>query len=65
MPQPKGSDFRGHSREEILHNLANYYREYYDLRQQRALAQLSNPKRIKMVKKIIARLRTVLNEFEG
>lgn len=62
MPQPKAGDFRGRSREELLQEVANYYRELYQLRQERALAQLPNPKRIKLVRKIIARLQTVLNE---
>jgi large subunit ribosomal protein L29 len=62
MRQPKAQDFRGRSQEELERELANYYRELRELRQQRALAQLPNPKRIKMVKKIIARVRSVLNE---
>ena len=62
MPQPKASDFRARSREELLQDLATYYHELYELQQERALAQMSNPKRIKMVRKAIARLQSVLNE---
>jgi large subunit ribosomal protein L29 len=62
MPQPKASDFRGRSRDELLHELTNCYRELHEVKQQRALAQLPNPKRIKMVRKMIARLQTLLNE---
>lgn len=62
MPQPRAKDFRGRSQEELFRELGNYYRELHQLRQQRALAQLPNPKRIKMVRKIIARLQSLLNE---
>lgn len=65
MPQPKAADFRGRSREDLLHELGERYRELHGLRQQRALAQLPNPKRIKIVRKMVARLQTLLNEMEG
>ena len=45
--------------------LLKYKREYFNLRFQKALGELPNPARIKVVKKNIAKIFTALNEITG
>lgn len=45
--------------------LLKYKREYFNLRFQKALGELPNPARIKVVKKSIAKIFTALNEITG
>ncbi|MEJ6949575.1 50S ribosomal protein L29 [Natronospora cellulosivora (SeqCode)] len=49
---------------ELEQKLKEFKEELFNLRFQHATAQLSNPMRIKEVKKDIARLKTVLRERE-
>ncbi|MFQ5823437.1 MAG: 50S ribosomal protein L29 [bacterium] len=49
---------------EIELKLADAIEELYNLRFQHAMHQLDNPLRLREVRKDIARLKTVLHEFE-
>ena len=51
------------SQSELEFKLADSLDELYNLRFQHAMHQLDNPLRLRVVKKDIARLKTVLNEY--
>ena len=51
------------SQSELGFKLADSLDELYNLRFQHAMHQLDNPLRLRVVKKDIARLKTVLNEY--
>ncbi len=48
--------------EEIEIRLEELYKQLFNLRTQLTLGQLENPKKIKEIKKDIARAKTILNE---
>ena len=52
------------SKEEVELKLADTVEELYNLRFQHAMHQLDNPLRVRDVRKDIARLKTVLHEYE-
>ncbi|MFQ5705826.1 MAG: 50S ribosomal protein L29 [bacterium] len=52
------------TKSEIDLELEDTIEELYNLRFQHAMHQLDNPKRLNEVRKDIARLKTVLHEFE-
>jgi len=52
------------SLEEIEQHLEDALEEFSNLRFQNALGQLSNPLRLRMVRRDIARLKTVVWEYE-
>ncbi len=52
------------SLEEIKQRLEDALEELSNLRFQKALGQLSNPLRLRMVRRDIARLKTVIREYE-
>jgi large subunit ribosomal protein L29 len=52
------------TRDEVENQLQDSLEELYNLRFQHAMHQLDNPILVRDVKKDIARLRTVLHEFE-
>jgi len=58
----KAREFREMTDHELHNMLADMYRELFNLRFQLATKQLANYRRIRMVKKDIARLKTVLRE---
>ncbi len=58
-------DIRKLSVAEIAENISNLKKELLNLRFQAATAQLSNPMRIREVKKEIARAKTILTEKEN
>lgn len=60
----KMQDIQELTKEEIELRLADTYEELYNLRFQHAMHQLDNPLRLRAVKKDIARLKTILREFE-
>jgi large subunit ribosomal protein L29 len=60
----KASDLRNLTREELEKKLKEERQELFNLRFQLATGQLKNYKRIKQVKKDIARILTVLKELE-
>ena len=58
----KVNEIRDLSAEELNQKLASLKEELFNLRFQLAAGQLDNPMRIKEVKKIIARIKTVQTE---
>ena len=60
----KASELRESSVEELEVKLKDLKEELFNLRFQLAVNQLENPARIKAVKKDIARVSTVIREFE-
>ena len=52
------------SAEELEQRLLDALEEYQNLRFQHAMQQLDNPMRLRDVRRDIARLKTVLHEFE-
>ena len=60
----KISEVRDLSVEDLNKKLAELKDELFNLRFQHAVNQLENPMRLKVVKKDIARIKTVLREIE-
>ncbi|MGM0470790.1 MAG: 50S ribosomal protein L29 [Bacillota bacterium] len=60
----KANELRDLTSEELEHKLDDLKDELFNLRFQKATAQLDNPSRIKQVKKSIARVKTILHERE-
>ena len=60
----KASDLKKKSVQELQNELKNLKEELFNLRFQLAINQLENPMRITAVKKDIARVSTVLRQFE-
>ncbi len=60
----KASDLKKKSVQELQKDLKNLKEELFNLRFQLAINQLENPMRITAVKKDIARVSTVLRQFE-
>lgn len=60
----KAMEIRKLSLVELNEKLSNLKSELFNLRFQLAINQLENPMRIKAVKKDIARVKTVIHEFE-
>ncbi len=57
-------EIRDQSQEELKSRLADAREELYNLRFQHAMHQLENPLRLRFVRRDIARLTTVLREYE-
>jgi len=64
MRMIKASELRGYSYEELVQKLKEAKEELFNLRFQEATGQLDNTARIKETKKDIARICTVMREFE-
>ncbi len=60
----KAKEFRELTEVELQEKLKNLKEELFHLRFQNAVNQLENPMRIKAVKKDIARVLTILREYE-
>jgi large subunit ribosomal protein L29 len=60
----KMQEIKEMTKDEVEIQLQDTLEELYNLRFQHAMHQLDNPIRVRDVKKDIARLRTVLHEFE-
>jgi large subunit ribosomal protein L29 len=60
----KPDDIRALQDSEILNRLDEAYEELLNLRVQHGIGQLSNPARMKEVRKDIARMNTILRERE-
>jgi len=58
----KADDFRAKSADELAEQLAKLKKEQFNLRFQRANGQLEKTNRIRVVRKDIARIRTILTE---
>ena len=57
-------EIRQLSREEVEQQLLDALEEHQNLRFQHATKQLDNPMRLRMVRRDIARYKTILREFE-
>ncbi len=60
----KADELRNLSDAELNQKVREFKEELFNLRFQHATAQLDNPMRIREVKRIIARIKTVLRERE-
>ncbi len=58
----KGDDFRAKSADELNSQLSNLQKEQFNLRFQRANGQVDNTGRIRVLRRDIARIQTVLTE---
>ena len=58
----KTADFRAKSADELSNQLSNLKKEQFNLRFQRANGQVENTGRIRVLRRDIARLQTVLTE---
>jgi large subunit ribosomal protein L29 len=58
----KAKEYRGMDQDARTKELEGLLREQFNLRMQKATAQLSNSAALKKVRRNIARLRTVMNE---
>ncbi|MCK9530094.1 MAG: 50S ribosomal protein L29 [Gammaproteobacteria bacterium] len=61
----KAKDIRQKNVQELEQELIGLRREQFNLRMQKGTGQLSQPHRIQLVRKDIARIKTVLNEKAG
>ncbi|MDY6844962.1 MAG: 50S ribosomal protein L29 [Thermodesulfobacteriota bacterium] len=59
----KAAEMREMYQEELLRMKKDLNEELFNLRFQKAMSQLSNPMRIRHVKKELARVQTILNEM--
>ncbi len=60
----KNKDIRDLSTEEINKKIAEYKEELFNLRFNQATGNLEKPSRIKELRKLVARMKTVLRERE-
>ncbi len=58
-------DLRDLSDEELLAKAADLKKEIFNLRVQQAMGQIENPMRLRLLRKDIARTKTVLKEKYG
>lgn len=58
----KAKEIRGESADQLTDRLVQLKKEAFNLRFQRATGQLENTRRIREVRRDIARIKTVLNE---
>lgn len=61
----KVSEFKGMSKDELKNNLRKKTEELYELKVKNKLGQLANPLSIRLLKKDIARVLTVMNTTTG
>ncbi len=61
----KSTEIRTLSLEELNEKLADLKAELFNLRFQHAINQLENPMRINIVKKDIARIKTIMQEMNS
>jgi len=59
------SDLREKSADELNKELVELLREQFSLRMQNGTGQLSRPHQVKIVRRNIARIKTILNEKAG
>ena len=58
----KVTDFRGRTDDELAETLATLKKEQFNLRFQRASGQLESTNRVRVVRRDIARIKTILGE---
>ncbi len=61
----KARDLRDLSSEELLAKASDLKKELFNLRVQQAMGQIENPMRLRMLRKDIAKTKTVLKEKYG
>ena len=61
----KASELRSKSAEELNEELLGTLKEQFALRMQRATGQLSRPSDMKLARRKIARIKTILNEMQA
>lgn len=61
----KASELRDSSAEELDTKLHELLKEQFNLRMQQATGQLSLPSQMKVVRRDIARIKTVMNEIKS
>ncbi len=61
----KASELKNKSVDELNQELLDNLREQFNLRMQKGTGQLSQPHRVKEVRREIARIKTVLNEKQA
>ena len=61
----KNSEIREMSNEEILKKIEESNEELFNLRFSQATGNLEKPSRIKELRKLVARMKTILREREG
>lgn len=61
----KANELRDKSVEELNKELLNLTREKFNLRMQKGSGQLARPHQMKVVRRNIARVKTILNEKAG
>ncbi len=60
----KTTDLRNMTKDELLHQRRLLMEEWFNLRMQKALKPLDNPRRIRRIRKDIARVNTIIREDE-
>ena len=60
----KNNEIRNMSTEEITKKIEEYKEELFNLRFSQATGSLENPARIKELRKLVARMKTILRERE-
>ena len=60
----KNNDIRNMSTEEITKKIEEYKEELFNLRLSQATGNLEKPSRIKELRKLVARMKTILRERE-
>ena len=63
--RPERKDLRDLSSEELLAKAADLKKEIFNLRVQQAMGQIENPMRLRLLRKDIAKTKTVLKEKYG
>jgi large subunit ribosomal protein L29 len=61
----KAKELRDLSNEELLAKAAELKKELFNLRVQQAMGQIENPMRLRMLRKDVAKTKTVLKEKYG
>lgn len=61
----KAKELRDLSSEELLAKAAELKKELFNLRVQQAMGQIENPMRLRMLRKDVAKTKTVLKEKYG
>lgn len=64
VKEMKANEIRQMTDQELDSKMSEFKNELFNLRFQMATGQLDNPMRIKMVKKNIARIKTIIRERE-
>jgi large subunit ribosomal protein L29 len=60
----KASEIRELSDDELAHQLAETQQEMFNLRMQKSFGQMENPAQLRIVRRDLARMKTVIREKE-